>query len=74
MDKIHNQRQSAQKHRCLMSLCNFPGLRRWMKNQKAVDRSSEILERKRRVEEVEVEEEVEEEEREEERWRAGAGG
>ena len=74
MDNILDQRQSAQKHRCLMSLCNFPGLRRWMKNQKAVDRSSEILERKRRAEEVEVEEEVEEEEREEERWRAGAGG
>ena len=58
----------------MMSPCNFPRLRRWMKNQKAVDRSSEILERKRRVEEVEVEEEVVEEEREEERWRAGAGG
>ena len=37
-------------------------------------RSSEILERKRKVEEVEVEEEVVDEEREEERWRAGAGG
>ena len=77
MDNILDQRQSAQKHRCLMSLCNFPRLRRCMKNQKVVDRSSEILERKRKVEEVEVEEEVEEErevEREEERWRAGAGG
>ena len=59
----------------MMSPCNFPRLRRWMKNQKAVDRSSEILERKRKVEEVEVEEEeVVEEERDEERWRAGAGG
>ena len=58
----------------MMSPCNFPRLRRWMKNQKAVDRSSEILERKRKVEEVEVEEEVVDEEREEERWRAGAGG